>query len=200
MKQKFYIIILIMNFLGLLIYNTSCVSDSDYKPEKYWNTSQQDSLLFKLMRYITKPPKRVNPHDKFDPIYDSYYKDRVIAYQLDKYYISSQDNYHYYLVSRTVANEQIDGIMGIGGRFIPGENGDFIVFEEIFRTFVFNIHDYKTKSAVLFKAMIKDGNVERFHTDRVKEKFVQFPDKLYRYNREKRKWELIGVYKEEYPQ
>jgi hypothetical protein len=55
---------------------------------------------------------------------------------------------------------------------------------------LFKSYDFPTKAAVLFMAMVREGNVNRFTSEQTDKMYVQYPDKLYHFNRDKRKWEL----------
>jgi hypothetical protein len=92
MKQNLRYLLATISSLFVVLLLTQCTGTESYKVENYWNSEQQDSVMFKLMRYIAKPPKRVDNEKKFDPIYDSYYKDNFNNYNLEFYYISERSS------------------------------------------------------------------------------------------------------------
>jgi len=166
---------------------SACQSNTQYQPDTYMSSAEQDSLLWKIIRYAAKPPKRVSHENKFLARYDAYYQEQMKIFRLEKLYFDEQQQGYYFLVSRIAPSLKVKRV-ATGGFFKLQADGSFEVYEEIFRTFKMEEPELEKKSMVLFKEMLKKGNADAYRADRIEEEYVEFPDATNYYDKPSRRW------------
>lgn len=94
------------------------------------------------------------------------------------------------MISRR-APSRFEKRVGIAGMYIPDyENGDFLYFEESFRTWKMDPDRLEMISVTLFEKLVSGEDLTVFYPENSgDEEFIEFPNSNTWYNAEKRKWE-----------
>lgn len=158
-----------------------------YKPSEYLSAKQQDEMMWKIIRYLAKPPEGLTKPERFYKGYDPYYQEQQARYRLDSYYIGEKDA-HYFLVSRVAPSIQ-EKRVATGGIVKFDENGKLIEYEEVFRTWKMKDADLKVKAKKLFDLMVKGESLEKYQTKfTTPAEYIEFPDDVNYFDKVEREW------------
>jgi hypothetical protein len=142
--------------------------------------------MWKIIRYLAKPPEGLLPMEIFYPQYDSFYQIAQSRHRLDAYYIDGEA--HYFLVSRP-APSLTEKRVATGGKMKFDGNDSLAEYEEIFRTWKMQPDSLRKKSILLFEKMVKGEPLEKYQTRfTAPEEFIEFPDEKTYYDKEARAW------------
>ena len=129
-----------------------CTQERNYDPIAHITIKEQDSIVWRIMRYIAKPPDGLSYEERFYKGYDPHYQEQQSLHQLDAYFIDKNNN-HYFLLSRR-APSLVDKRVATGGKMKFNDKGKLLEYEEVFRTWKM-VHDTLTKrSLFLFDKMV----------------------------------------------
>lgn len=157
-----------------------------YTPSEHLSAKEQDELMWKIIRYLAKPPEGLTKPERFYKGYDPYYQEQQARYRLDSYYMD--DNTHYFLVSR-IAPSIHEKRVATGGVAKFDENGKLIEYEEVFRTWKMKDADLKVKAGKLFDLMVKGESLEKYQTKfTAPEEYIEFPDDINYFDKSEREW------------
>ena len=178
-------------FLAIIAAYSSCSSPSkkNYNPAIYYTESESSELLLKLIPYSAKLPGGYNYTNRFDVVLDSFYREEVKKYKLEKYYVLENDSVHYFLLSR-VAPSLYEKRIAIGGKFTKDATGKINNYEEAFWTFKLKLEDLKIKTMVLFSDYVDGKDLSKCQPENM-EDWIEFPDKNNAYDKREQCWKSI---------
>lgn len=178
--MRTYLIILIASGLFL-----GCTKD--YAPDSYLSAQEQYDQMWKIIRYLGKPPENLTFEERFYKGYDSYYEKQIAAHRLDAYFIDDSGT-HYFLVSRR-APSLVEKRVATGGKMKLDAEGTLTEYEEVFRTWKMVDSLQVSRSLFLFDKMVKGQSLEPYLTkNSMPEEYIEFPDDRVYFDKEKRQW------------
>lgn len=165
----------------------SCNQPKNYSPSQYLTEESSKVLLRKLIPYSSKLPNGFDYKNRFDTRLDSFYTKEVENYKMEKYYISSKDSFHYFLISRP-APSLFEKRIAIGGKFKKDASENVTAFEESFWTFKMKKEEFEKKTATLFSYYVEGKDLSAFLSKNTSEEWIEFPDDKCHYNKTEQRW------------
>jgi hypothetical protein len=180
-----------MKTLALLLiaffFCCSCQKQNPYEPKI--PTAQQDSIKYKIIRYLGKKPKKATHENKFDSQFDDYYQDQAfVKHQIDLHALMP-DGTEYLLISR-IAPSLEEKRVATGIRLQFDQQGNLTTYEEIFRTWKMRPEVLKERASMLFEKMVKGEDLSPYYPQNSVEEYIEFPDAKTTYDKEKRTWKV----------
>ena len=158
----------------------------DYNPESHLSPQEQYDQVWKIIRYLAKPPENLTFEERFYKGYNSYYEEQMKFHRLDAYFVDDK-GVNYFLISRRAPSLK-DKRVATGGRMEMNEKGEITSYEEVFRTWKMEDKDQIKKSLFLFDLMVKGKSLEPYETKNSKEEYIEFPDDKVYFDKEARQW------------
>jgi hypothetical protein len=175
-----------LSLLSFIVFFTGC--GNSYKPNSHLTIQKQDEVMWKIIRYLAKPPEGLTKPERFYKGYDEYYEKQKSRHRLDAYFIDGDQ--HYFLVSR-IAPSITEKRVATGGKLKMDAKGKVIEYEEVFRTWKMKDEDLKIKAGKLFDLMVKGEPLEKYRTKYTfPDEYIEFPDDVNYYDKEAREWKL----------
>lgn len=172
-------------FLGGAMLFGSC-SSNDYRPESHLQVPQQEILMNRVIRYMSRSPEGVAPEDRLNPEHDEHYAEQMSAHRLDALY--EDDGTYYFLVSR-LAPSLTEKRVAIGGKVTVDGNMQVQYYEEIFRTWKLEPDTLSRRGMFLFDRMVRGEDLTRFYASRSgSAEYIEFPDDRTYFDTEQRIW------------
>jgi hypothetical protein len=179
---------LVIFSLIFFCFIAGCDNSEKYNIDKYYSAADRDTLLTNILPYITKLDDGVNYGNRFNPENKNYFKQQQFRYKFSfEQYALTEDSIHYFLIWK-VAPSLYQKKIAIGGRFKKDSNGKIYAFEELFNTWKMKTEELKEKSFPVFAYMVKNGNVDKYISDR---ELIEFPDDKCVYDKSQSRWRLI---------
>ena len=166
-----------------LLFLTAC--RKDYNPNAHLSPQEQYDQVWKIIRYISKPPENLAFEERFYKGYNPYYEEQMKLHRLDAYFI--EDGIHYFLISRRAPSLK-EKRVATGGRLKLNKEGEVISYEEVFRTWKMEDKEQIGRSLLLFDKMIKHESLEPYLTKNSKEEYIEFPDDRVFFDTTARQW------------
>lgn len=178
-------------FLVLIIL-FSCESGSKYDPRKNLSEKEQRQILLTSIRYMGHLPKKANHQTKFDQVYDEYYSKLALDYSLEAYY--KKNGYEYFLASRIAPSLKVKKV-AVGVKMKRTPDGQLEYYEEVFRTWKFEIPEMLEKGLMLFDKMVKGEDLSPYYPQNSgNEEYIEFPDAKVYFNVEERRWKIDSIH------
>ncbi|UJP65686.1 hypothetical protein [Mongoliitalea daihaiensis] len=175
----------------LILVLAGCQSKDPYSPSTHLSNQEQQQLLLSTVRYFGHLPKKGTHENKFDDVFDEYYSKLVADYTLEAY--SPQELYEYYMVSR-IAPSIKQKKVALAIRVRRDADGTIDYYEELFRTWKFEIPEMLEKSMMLFDLLIKGEDLSPYYPQNSgEEEYIEFPDDRTYFDIEQRQWRLYAV-------
>src|SRR6185436_5172703 len=152
-----------------------CQTRSGYEPERYLTTPEQEETMWKIIRYIARPPDGISREERFYKSYDPHYHEQMSFHRLDAYYVDD-DKVNYFLITRR-APSLTDKRVATGGYFKADADGNVTDYEEVFRTWKMEPDTLVRRAIFLFDKMVKHEPLEGFYSSNTGQTdFIEFPD------------------------
>lgn len=181
-KNLFIVFVLIANLFG-------CTQERNYDPIAHITVKEQDSMVWRIMRYVARPPDGLSYQERFYKGYDPHYLEQQSLHHLDAYFID-EDNNHFFLLSRR-APSLVDKRVATGGKLKFSEEGKLLSYEEVFRTWKMVPDTLKKRSLFLFDKMVEGQSLDPYLTTNSKNvEYIEFPDEHNYYDKTERMWKL----------
>jgi hypothetical protein len=176
-------------YLGIIMLAFfSCESRSKYSPKKYLTETEQSQILHTTIRYLGHLPKKGTHQNRLDTIFDEYYSKLVLDFDFEAYY--PKDGYEYFLVSRIAPSLKVKKVV-VGVKMKRNQTGELEYYEEVFRTWKFEIPEMQVKGLMLFDKMVKGEDLSPYYPQNSgKEEFIEFPDEKVTFDIEERRWKV----------
>lgn len=185
-----------MKYLRLLlllgwVVCTSC-NPSNFDPAQL-GEDEKELLLYQMVRYYGKLPKRYADHDnKFEARFDSYYTTHAKEHQLLAYH-SDGDGREYLLLMRE-APSLFKKYVATGIRFERDPSGEISYYEEVFRTWKMPKEELESKGRMLFSKMVRGEDLSPYYPENSgQEEYIEFPDQRNAYDPVTRRWLLPSL-------
>jgi hypothetical protein len=178
---------LILLFLTTILFY-SCTKNTDYSYSNYSQQIEADSVLDKIVPYMAKLPKKATFETRFNEEYLKYYQGEKASkkYKFDFYHMEADT--HYFFCSR-IAPSLYQKRMAIVGKLTLNPEKEIDYYEEIFWMFKMPEEELKQKGLLLFTKMLKKEDLSSYYPNPVTtEEWIEFPDKLNKYNKDLRRW------------
>lgn len=173
--------------LATIIALMSCDRDNNYDPNAHITVKEQDSIVWRIMRYVARPPDGLSFEERFYKGYDPHYQEQQSLHLLDAYFIDDEHT-HYFLLSRR-APSLVDKRVATGGKMKFSDKGKLLEYEEVFRTWKMVPDTLKKRSLFLFDKMVKGESLDLYLTVNSKGvEYIEFPDEHNYYDRATRRW------------
>jgi hypothetical protein len=177
-----------MKYFSLIFIFTLVGCGKNYKPDQYLTVQKQDEIMWKVIRYLAKPPEGLTKPERFYKGYDPYYLEQQSRHRLDAYFVDGDQ--HYFLISRQ-APSLVEKRVATGGRLKLGASGKLLEYEEVFRTWKMKPEVLKEKALFLFDKMVKSEPLEKYRTKwTFPDEYIEFPDDVNYYDKDAREWKL----------
>ncbi len=179
-KNVFILIVLLGSLFG-------CNQVYNYDPIAHITVKEQDSIVWRIMRYVARPPDGLSYEERFYKGYDPHYQEQQSLHHLDAYFID-ENNTHYFLLSRR-APILTDKRVATGGKIKFDEKGKLLEYEEVFRTWKMVPDTLKIRSQFLFDKMVKGESLDPYQTINSNNvDYIEFPDTHNYYDKSTRRW------------
>ncbi len=178
-----------IKLIGSLIafFLISCYENNKaYDPSLYLSNQQQDSLIYKTVRYSAKLAPMATHETKFETQFDPYYKSLLQDYRIVHYWVNN-DKTNFFFITRKARSIK-PMWEGIGGKLIKDVKGDIGSYEEIFRTWKMANDSLKDRGYELFDAMINGKDLSSYYSDHQGDRYIEFPDHRFYFDKEERRW------------
>ncbi len=160
--------------------------NKSYDPDNHLTVQEQDEMMSKVIRYISKAPEGISFKERFYKAYDEYYTEQQGRHRLDAWY--THNGVHYFLISRQ-APSLTDKRVATGGKLRVGANGSVLEYEEVFRTWKMIPDSLNKKGVFLFDKMVKSESLEPYLTkNSMPQEYIEFPDDNTFFDSEARAW------------
>lgn len=180
MKLRKLILFVTLIFVG-------CNGRRDYNPATYLTPVKQDEVMWKVIRYMARPPENLTFEERFYKGYDDHYHEQMALHRLDAYYIGD-DEINYFLVSRR-APSLTEKRVAIGGKLRLNKDGSLVEYKEVFRTWKMVPDTLAKRSAVLFDKLVNGGDLTPYYTKNSKGvEYIEFPDDITYFDVSTRVW------------
>jgi hypothetical protein len=168
----------------LILLLSGCQKQVEYHSPL--SQSEEDSLKYRLIRYVAKKPKKASHQSKFSPEFDDYYREQAFQnFRLEAYQKGEKDTL-FLLLSRPAPSlyEKCVGV-GIKCKF-EGEKLSY--YQEVFRTWKMKPEVLKTRATLLFEKMCLGQDLSPYYPQNSKEEYIEFPDAQTYYDTNDRIW------------
>lgn len=157
--------------------------NNPYEVQSYFSDSERDTLLANIITYTSQYARGATNTTRFEPQFRKEYVSRLPQYKLANYFVAL-DSTHYFFIIRPVGSGLFK--RGVGGKFKMGKNLMLTDYEEVWCTPHFKDDNIiYERGGFLFKAMIKDGNIDKFLTMKL---YVEWPDSTLVYDKKIHEW------------
>jgi hypothetical protein len=158
-----------------------------YSPGEHLSAEDQYNQVYKIIRYLARPPENLTFEERFYKAYDKYYEEQASLHRLDAYFVDKKGT-HYFLISRR-APSLVDKRVATGGRMRFDDEGNLVEYEEVFRTWKMTDVELAKKSVTLFDLMVKGQSLEPYLTKNSwPEEYIEFPDDVTYFDVQARMW------------
>jgi hypothetical protein len=184
MRIGTFILLALFLFVGC---NQKKISNTEI--EFYFDESEKQEVLAKIISYIYISPKGVKDEDRFLAQHRNFYLKESNKFKMVRFFKDEENRYYFYLVrpARNVNNHK----RGVGGFFtLDKTNLEIDQFEEVFVTKMIPETDVINFGNVVFQDFIK--NKGRLEMTPLRKDIVEFPSFMSEYDTVKKMW----VYKE----
>ena len=169
----------------LLLAAIACGKSNSDDPNDYLSEFERKGLMIEIVHYAAKLAPRAKHSTKFDPQFDEYYS----AVATDYKWVAMrprQEGGYYYLISRPARsiNPMFEGI----GGYFKVENDSLVEYDEVFRTWKLPQEDLDARGKMLFDRMVTGRDLSIYYTKFQGDKYIEFPDGKYVFDKEKRLW------------
>ena len=164
----------------------------DYNPDSHLTVLEQDSIVWRIMRYVARPPDGLLYEERFYKGYDKHYHEQQALHKLEAYFIDDNKT-HYFLISRR-APSLFNKYIATGGTMKFDDKGKLLEYEEVFRTWKMLPDTLKKRSLFLFDKMVKGEPLTAYYTANSKGvDYIEFPDNINYYDKPTRRWKQKEV-------
>lgn len=168
----------------------SCEGKPKYSPDGNLSEKEQSQILYTTIRYLGHLPKKGTHENKFESQFDDYYSKLILDFEIEAYH--QEDEYEYILASR-IAPSLKEKKVAVGVKMKRNEIGELAYYEEVFRTWKFEIPEMLEKGLMLFDKMVKGEDLSPYYIQNTApEEFIEFPDGNRIYDVNDRKWKVIS--------
>jgi hypothetical protein len=179
-------------FLILVSVVFRCTNKEKYNPDSHLTVLEQDSIVWRMMRYIARPPEGLLYEERFYKGYDKYYHEQQALHKLEAYYIDGQKT-HYFMLTRK-APSLFGKYVATGGKMKFTDKGKLVEYEEVFRTWKMIPDTLKRRSMFLFDKMVKGEALTPYYTENSNGvEYIEFPDKRNYFDIPSRRWKQKEV-------
>lgn len=158
----------------------------DYNPDSHLSPQEQYDQVWKIIRYMARPPENLTFEERFYKGYDPYYEEQMKFHRLDAYFID-EDGTNYFLISRRAPSLK-EKRVAIGGRVKFNTKGKVSSYAEVFRTWKLEDKLLIERSILLFDKMVKQESLESYLTKNSKDEYIEFPDDRVFFDTAARQW------------
>ena len=178
----------IVFFVAILLIPFSC-KERDFDPFRTLDADEQKAFLWSVIRYVGRTPEGVSPETRFQPRYDTFYREQVGFHRLDAYWEDGEK--HFFLISRR-APSLYERRVATGGYVQYGEGGSIRDYEEVFRTWKMEPDTLQRRGLVLFGKMVGGEDLSGYETRNIgNTDWIEFPDERTRYDKQARSWKTL---------
>ncbi len=174
---------IIIVFLSLLL--SSCGKDS-HNPDSFLTKEQQQEVIKQSVRYSAKLAPQATHETKFDTTYNWYYERAKKEYDIRACKPDNAGGY-YFLMTRK-ARSIWPAREAIGGRFAIDAQNKLIDYYEEFRTWKMTEDSLNNRAFELFDLMTEKKDLTGFRSKYKGDKYIEFPDDRWYFNKEKKRW------------
>lgn len=161
----------------------NCSPGEKFAIDRYVAEEKIDTLLADIVTIIGRKPSGADWQSKYDPAYRQYYIKHSSEFSFEYFYIDKNGIHYFYMIRPA---RHIDGNRrGVGGKYIVTSDGRIDGFEEVFNTPVKGVDELRKTGSILFRELVKTGNIERYSMNR---NYVEWPDERLKYDKTRKEW------------
>jgi hypothetical protein len=113
-----------------------------------------------------------------------------LDFTLEAYYNKNGDEY--FLVSRIAPSLKVKKV-AVGVKMKRDDQGNLLDYEEVFRTWKFEIPEMQQKGLMLFDKMVRGEDLSAYYPQNSgEEEYIEFPDERVFYDVNERRWRTAG--------
>lgn len=154
---------------------------------EHLSQEEQSELMFELSRYLCHLAPGADQTTKFNASFDAFYREESKKLR-PQFYFSDENGRNYFLVTR-IAPSIHEKYVATGGFFKRASApGEFMEYEEVFRTWKDVESSLLPKAELLFREMIAQKDLSQYYTENAGTEYIEFPDSETYYDVERRIW------------
>ncbi len=170
----------------VLCFMAGACTKNNYQVGEHLTPLQQDEMMWKIIRYLGRPPEGLTFEERFYAPYDSVYREQAKAHKFDAYFIKGRT--HYFLVSRK-APSVVDKRVATAGKFAVSGDEKIIEYEEAFRTWKMVPDTLAKREMILFDRFVKGESLEPYETKNSNGvEYIEFPDERTYFDKGAKMW------------
>ncbi len=178
------------NALALtIVLLLSCSGKKSNDPFDYMDRTRQNEVIGKLVRYAVKSAPASSRATMFNPEFNEYY-DRA-SRELNIMYLNEDGKGGYYFLISRPARSISPMFEGVGGMLKLNKKDSLIEYNEVFRTWKMEDKDLRSRGKFLFEQMVKGKDLSPFYAKLAGDKYIEFPDDHFHFDKNERKWVSI---------
>jgi hypothetical protein len=166
----------------------ACSNEESYDPDERLTPQEKAKFIDSIIRYTTKPPRKIGEEERFNPAFDEYFQTQAKLAKLE--YYTEKDGYEYFLLSQPAPSLTVKR-HATGGRLKSDESGNLEDYEEIFRTWKMTPDTLVKRGKILFKKMVAGEDLTKYYPQNSGgTEYIEFPDDRTYYDKTTRKWKV----------
>ncbi len=172
--------------LGLICMVLTSCEQNNYSAGQL-GQAEKDSLLYSMVRYFGKLPKRHASHDnKFEERFDEHYRKHAGEHEVMAYF-AAPVNREYLLLKREAPSLYKKFVAT--GIVFEREGDSLRHYEEVFRTWKMPEGELAEKGMMLFDKMVKGEDLSPYYPQHSgEEEYIEFPDARNAFDTGSRRW------------
>ncbi len=186
-----------ISFLFILLFTVlSCKENKiNADPNASLTVAEQESFKYSVSRYINRLARKAAHDSKFNHEFDQEYKEMAERNDL-LYYYEDEKGGIYFAIAKIAPSLTLKKAATVGRLKIDSQ-GNITEYEEGFRTWKMPEEELREKTGILFEKYYKGEDLSGYYTENSNgEYYIEFPDRLTTYNKEKRQWHTENLIKD----
>lgn len=162
----------------------SCTEQIDAK--KNLTNAQYDLYMRAVTPFCIKKPDQISYADRTNPLHSSFYETVVKETGASIDFFIENDTAKFFFYRYKDLSSLYEHYRGLGGYFRTNENDSVIFINLLYHTPQFTKEEMDKKGEVLFREMVRKGNVAKYIGNR---KYVHTPNSDFYYNTKLNRWD-----------
>jgi hypothetical protein len=143
------------------------------------------ALLDKIAPYVIKKPDEIEYENRFDSVSLPYYQNFIKLTGGEIRYIQETDTANFFAFVHRDHTSLYEHYRALGGYYRTDDAGNIIFLNLLYHTPRFTKEEMEQKGELLFKEMVRHGDVKRFIGNRG---YIHVPNKDFYYNTKTNRW------------
>jgi len=173
-------------FFLILACTFQCSKSDSSQPERFFSKDQQTAIIRQSVLYSVKLPPQATHETKFNHEFDWFYDLATQEYDIRALKMAPDSSY-FFLMTRK-ARSIWPAREAIGGKLKLDAHLKLRGYEEVFRTWKMTEDTLNSRAFELFDLMVKGKDLTPFQSKYKGDRYIEFPDDRYYFDRQSRRW------------